>query len=717
MTAQSPCQRTAPFLHRTWLKSVRALQESSVMGNIISSPMHKLPHGESDDGPPAKRRRISSPDSLDVDHLVASPHLSESGSTLRIEVLKFLHKDSKRVKSYQGTTVPRDIFTTKARCKVSMFDMSSGTPQVLHCQSQICDLTTFKNPVGPYRIARVDLPRPFFIPRESMLVNRPDDGTFDLSDAYQLLVELEAGNATRWPPLDEQDLGIPPQSSYPPWGTARHWILSSTFDSVFGRLKSPVSLSARDPSEQSSYQTNYVMDIDLRWTAGFRALRRLEKGSMPCITAIDPDVDMFNDNAISYPGEFGAIGVNGHANDESLHDQDDEFAGDQTPSRSLRAREKNKIYNLKVLSDQAIGKERKQRGRHSSMETNEGRVQYLLPSDQPISLDYHRCITCGAYHESMDQLQLHLQTFHPTYNYVLETTSQCPLFRVYTLREPTVSPRKTLQLARPTKPFSLQTLLSGDQNWIASRLGPDGDEVFKSPTKSFLDRIQSGSPVAKAPKPPLRRPAKTTSVTKVLVPNIAQPLFHPISKAKLKPGQEVPRNTPDNTWLIQKHRESIADFSDVTAAEKEYIWEWDGYILRQNITSAAYFSNAWLNFVEEKASWLAGAQHRMLEFGKHSSVLLARDVLEDKDIQQAFRYINEARVKTAKGQNIYDEKLAADSRTKDIASTKQSPKVSQIRKGANGCTICQLPVLGPRLLVCSNTVRSHSPWLWLFICT
>ncbi|KHN97813.1 Polycomb protein, VEFS-Box [Metarhizium album ARSEF 1941] len=674
------------------------------MGNIISSPMHKLPRGESDDGPPAKRRRISSPDSFDLDHLVASPRLSESGSMLRIGLIKLLHKDSKKVKSLQGNTVPRDVLlTTKARCKVSMFDMSSHPPQVLYCQSQLCDLITFKNPAGPYPIARVDLPQPFLIPRESILINRPDDGTFDLSDSYHLVIELEAADATRWPPLDEQDFGVPPQSLYPIRGTTRHWVMSSRFDSVFGKLRSPLSLSARHPSDQSSYPTNYLMSVDLRWRSGLTALRPLEPGSMPCITAIDPDVDVLSDNAMGHPGKCPTNGMNGHANGASPHDQDDEFAGDQTPSRSLRAREKNKIYNLKVLSDQAIGREKKQRGRDSNAEANEGRVQYVLPSDQPISLDYHCCITCGAYHESMDQLQLHLQTSHPSYVFELETTSHGPLFRVAALREPTLSPRKALQLGRPAKPFSLQTFISGDQNWATSRFGPDGDEVFKSPTKTFLDRVQSGSPVAKLSKPPLRRPVKAPSVSKVLVPSIPQPLFHPISKARLKAGQEVPQNTPDNTWLIQKHRESIADFSDVTAAEKEYIWEWDGYILQQNITSAAYFSRAWMNFVEEKASWLAGAQHRMLEFGKHSSVLLARDVLDDEDMQQAFRYINEARTKSTKGQSLPGDTLAADGRAKDMASTKQSPKVSQIRKGANGCTICQLPVIGPRLLLCSNT--------------
>jgi hypothetical protein len=450
------------------------------------------------------------------------------------------------------------------------------------------------------------------------------------------------------------------------------------------------------------------MDVDLRWTAGFKALRRLDKGSMPCITAIDPDVELYNDNAISHGGENGANDVNGHANSELLHDQDDDFSGDQTPSRSLRTREKNKVYNLKVLSDQAIGRDKKQRGRNSNAWTNEGRVQYVLPTDQPISLDYHRCVSCGAYHDSMEQLHLHLQTSHPTYNYVLENTNQGPLFRVSSLREATHSPQKTLQLGRPTKPFDLQTLTSGDRTWATSRLGSDGDDFFRSPTRSFVDRVQSRSPITKKPPPPLRRLVKAAKVSKILVPNIPQPLFHPISKARLKPSQEVPQKAPDNTWLIQKHRESIADFSDVTAAEKEYIWEWDGYILQQNITSAAYFSRAWLSFVEEKAHWLAGAQDRMNEFAKHSSVLLARDALDEEEVEQAFRYVNEARAEIADGKSQHNEKAAADGQEKDVPSTKQSPKASQIRKSANGCAVCQLPVLPPRILVCSNTVRIPS---------
>ncbi|PHH84313.1 hypothetical protein CDD83_2165 [Cordyceps sp. RAO-2017] len=677
------------------------------MGNIISSPMHKAPHPAERDGPrPAKRRRLSSPDSFDIDRLIVSPPLFESGSTLRIEVLKILHKNSKKVKSYQGSTFPRDVLTSKARCRVTIYDLSSGAPQILHCQSQLCNLVTFKNPVGPHRLARVDLSHPFYVPQESILINRPDDGRFDLSDSYQLLVELEAANEVSWPPLDSHDLGISVVPAYPPCGLTQHWILSSRFDGVVGRLKHCVSLSARFPADQPTFQTDYVMDVDLRWAAGFKSLGHLDKDSKPCITAIDPDADHYGDADVEHPRDSEADGSHDRVNGESSHDPDDDFLNDQTPSRSLRTREKAKVYNLKVLSDQAQGRDQKRRGRSIGATAVDGRIQYLLPSDQPVCLDFFRCVSCGAYHESMVQLQLHLQSIHPTYEYVLESTGQGPQFRVSTLREPIASPNKANQLGRQVKPFTLRTIATADQTWVTSRFVLESDEASRlSPSQSHAERLQSDSPILKGSRLGVSRRSRRPKASKALVPEISQPLFHPISRARLQPGQEVPETLPDETWLIQKHRESIGDFSDVTPAEKEYIWEWDGYILQKNLTSVAYFHREWLGFVKEKARWLASEERRMLEFGKHSSVLLARDVLDDKIIGDAFVFIDDARAELRRVG--VDLSGGSSNRRAAEAALKQSPRTSQIRKSANGCTVCKLPVLGPTLLICSNALSTN----------
>ncbi|KAJ2964539.1 hypothetical protein NQ176_g10781 [Zarea fungicola] len=491
----------------------------------------------------------------------------------------------------------------------------------------------------------------------------------------------------------------------------RKLVLMSRFRDIFGRLKEPLVISSRHRPDKPYTLTDYVMDVDLRWSSGFRAWKRLDKDSMPCINAIDPDNDMVDDNFAPMADEdsvaINAInGTNGHPRTD-----DEQTEGERTPSRSLRTRERNKIYNLKVLSDQARGKERKQRSDAGSTAI-EGRVTYLLPSDQPVSLDCHRCVTCGSCHESLLQLQMHLQTYHPGYDYLCENTGQGPQFRVRHRRSSSLlSPSKTFQVKPTAEPFSLQTYISGDPSWVTSRvIAAANDDLLKTPSaRSTADRTASGSPL---PKQPVFRPvapaSKTTLVRRptrakrepAVVPNISQPLYHPISKAELKPGDLVPRPVHDATWRIQKHRESIADFSDVTAAEKDFIWAWDEYILREGITSSIYLPRSWLGFVKAKAEWLVAKDERMREFGKHASVLMAREVLTDEAITQALDVINQTR-----SRRTMDVANAISPPEAETVVT--TPKPTDIRKGRNGCTICQLPVRGPRLLVCANKVSNQ----------
>ncbi|KAF7543772.1 hypothetical protein G7Z17_g10466 [Cylindrodendrum hubeiense] len=646
MNLKRRSQRTAPYLQQNWINGVNSVQNST-MGVTLSTPKHHASYSADDDGAPAqKRRRLSSPDSFDIDHLIASPRASENRNTLRIEVLKVFHKDSKKVRSYQNSVVPRDILTTKGSCRITIFDVSSTWDRVLHCQSQVCDITTYKNPVGPHRVARIDLPHPFFVPQESILINRLDEDAHSYSESYKLVIELEAAHDGPWPPLESHDFGIPvgdqgPLSDSP----KRHWVMSSEFPQVYGRIKNPLSLTAGYHPQRPTRQTDYVMDVDLRWTTGFRALKRLEKGSMACITAIDPDAEAYTTGRFEPNLDDEPNGVNGHAHEDSSHELEDELEGDQTPSRSLRVREKNKVYNLKVLSDQAQGKERKRRARAAQATASEGRVTYYLPTDQPVSLDFYRCVTCGAYNQSVTHLQVHLETAHPLYDYVLETTSQGPQFRVSSRLESPATPTKTYQLGRPVKPFNLETYAAGDHSWVTSRLGPENNtEPVRSPTKAAATR-QLFEKTGSKPASPAERKDEQPKKPKILIPDTSRPLFDPVSKARLKPGDEVPSATKDYAWMIQKHRESIAEFSDVTPAEKEFVRRWDAFMLEQSLTTSAYFPRVWLSFVRDQACWLASSKHRMTEFAKHTSVLFARDVLDDKTVNDAFGFINEERTK------------------------------------------------------------------------
>lgn len=182
----------------------------------------------------------------------------------------------------------------------------------------------------------------------------------------------------------------------------------------------------------------------------------------------------------------------------------------------------------------------------------------------------------------------------------------------------------------------------------------------------------------------------------MVVPETKQSLYHPVSKAVLEPGTEAPKPSEDISWLIQKHQEAINDFGDVDPQEKEFVIEWDAFIIHKRISSDAFLPRAWLSFVKEKASWLVASPLRMIEFGKHLSYLMARDALDDQTVQRGFGYIRTARM------NRQD-------RGEDVeVAPKLSPKASLPRKSAGGCTVCGLPVLGQRLLICARMVSFQS---------
>jgi hypothetical protein len=172
----------------------------------------------------------------------------------------------------------------------------------------------------------------------------------------------------------------------------------------------------------------------------------------------------------------------------------------------------------------------------------------------------------------------------------------------------------------------------------------------------------------------------------VLVPNTRQPLFNPLSKVPLQPGTEVRPTVVDDAWLIQKHRDTLQDFVDVDPEEKEYMMEWDSFVFKRRLSSDQYLPRELLAFVRDKGSWLAAKKARMLEFGKHLSVLIARGALDDSVINDILNRVSEARAQKQ------PEQLP-------------QPAKEECFKSSGGCAACGLSVLGPTLLVCSNTVR------------
>lgn len=810
MNLKKRYQRRSPFLQRNWLASINnytntdmgATLSNAKQADIASENEHRLTS-------PKKRRRVSSADPLgDADDVFAS-----SGSRPRnyrsLEVIKIYHKDSKKVREGHAVTIPRDLSTTRGHCRITIFDNTSDPPRPLFAYSEACRITTYKNPVGPYRVARIYLERAIVVPDHVLEINRSDDDNVrDLSDRYKLIIELEGATCSPWPPLDWQDFGISVSEPGPLFGTAStHWVLSSSYENIEGRLSNPLTISAG--YSRPTRQTDYVMEVGLHSRLPqYRPAP--EKGSKPCITAIDPEAEPYTNghfepvasgivngikdidavheapdiknttneginktngevvntnekvnvtkanrlnetNGVNGVNEVNDIEISSQHHADTSNELEDETEGARTPTRALRTREKNKVYNLKVLSDQAQGKERKRRGRPAQVASSQGAVSYKFPSEQSVSVDYFRCVICGAFHSTMPQLQLHLQTFHIEWSCVLETTSQGPMFRLTRklLSEGDVSP-PTFLLSKPSEPFNLPALISGDETWITSRLGLAGvDEPTPASSpggrsahiRQLSDRPQSrdsqngADPIAHdtltktytltrnetltisetltrqdnlRTEPETKnghdshRPSntKTRAVPqrkqKILVPENKMQMFEPVSKRRLQPGEEVPNAPPDETWLFHKHRRILEDYQDIGFHEENYMARWDAFILKKRLTGRSYFKRAWLEFVRQEAAWLVSNKKRMLEFAKHCSILFIRNVLEDSTMVEVFAIIDDARADVQDGvvKNVDD---SGDEST-------HSHKGIEPRRGAGGCKVCQLPVAGPRLLLCSNKV-------------
>ena len=467
---------------------------------------------------PAKRRRLpedpinAHPGTEDLNGFLLPGDRDQVEKALRIEILKIDHKDSSRVKFsgiFNGLIPPqvKDVADSKARCRVSISCNKNGERTILHVDSQICTIKTFKNPVGPSHTSRIYLPQPFHVPQDKILVDQDDDDVFSLADSYTVLVELESAGDPNWlpknlrPSTDEHIFQTP---------RPRQWVLSASIAEMFRRNRKavPLRLAKRQPPKYDE-PTDYMLDVDVRWTSGLssaRMARRLEKDVMPSITVIDPDeqppavnghdhghghgASVERDLANGTNGDGGALTeaqLNGDL--EDLYDQE----GELTPSRSRRARHEIN-YNLKLLSDQAAGRERRRRrkargGSERPGHSDEYRVTYLLPPEQFFVEDFSCCL-CGAPHQSVSQLRAHFLG-HGQYDFDFDSRPKggVHVSVTHASSEPASPIRsKVYQLGRPMKPFDLDKYVDGDDSWVTSRLGPENDRDL-GPQKPVAQKI------------------------------------------------------------------------------------------------------------------------------------------------------------------------------------------------------------------------------------
>ncbi|KAK4662670.1 hypothetical protein QC763_605630 [Podospora pseudopauciseta] len=711
MTTAKPRARGLPYLHRNWKRAYDGL--TSQMGNKTSSESRDSVDQITDQldttQRAAKRRRLEN----DQDVFPLYEDWSNSKRGLRIEVLKVSHKDAPRVKNgiMNGLVPPniKDVSQIKARCQLTIMGYKGDHPVVLHVDSQVCDIKVFKNPAGQSPMARFYSIRPFHIPEAKISLERDDDAVFGLANTYSVHIELQSAGDPNWPPRDlvtvsDEDLlysnnsgGLPP----------RQWVMSASIADIFNKNHRKTMRLRVKKHVSQDIATNFLMDVDVRWLTAIstqKTMREHTKDVLPCITAFDPDghnkvVANGNVNGVAVingvngaNGVNGVGGVNGQVNGGSLPDTPDEFMpeGDTTPNRSRRTKQ-NVNYNVRQMWNTAVGKEPKKRRKFgdavengANQQVDEHVITYLLPPEQ-VQMVKFICIVCAAENDNLTQLRLHYQS-HPQYLFSLEIRPK--LGCCVTVKPNSENPGsplrpKVYQLGLPVEPLDVEKYVNGDESWLEHRLGPDNDR----------DVVNNGKPAKPQPKPAPKKPTRPV----VLVPKTKQPLFDPYSKVALEPGTPVPQYPIDDSWLLLKHREALQDFIDLNHEEKEYMQEWDAFILRKHLSSQQYLPKAFLQFVKDKAGWLVEKQARAEEFSKHVSTLLARRVLGENEVIESTALLNEARERKSKAVNGEVSGGGGEEGRKG--------------KRTGGCCVgCGEPVPVSEMVVCGNKECTNRLW-------
>jgi hypothetical protein len=195
---------------------------------------------------------------------------------------------------------------------------------------------------------------------------------------------------------------------------------------------------------------------------------------------------------------------------------------------------------------------------------------------------------------------------------------------------------------------------------------------------------------------PASTPASQKPKKKILVPLTRQPLYDPLSKALLIPGTALRTNIVDDSWRIHKHREIVQDYTDLTPAEKDFIQEWDRFIILKRIASDAYIPRAMVQFIKEKGLWLVSDLDRAMEFGKLMAVMIARDILTDNDVDNITHAMDEAW--------SLKQSFAGDDQAVAAAQSASVPKVYAPRPGTGGCPLCGFRCAVADSVICSNKV-------------
>jgi hypothetical protein len=412
----------------------------------------------------------------------------------------------------------------------------------------------------------------------------------------------------------------------------------------------------------------------------------------------------------------------------------DEAPDSPADSRAQRRRANVPTYNLKALSTIAQGKSPRVR---KSRDPRSKPDQDLLDPSQAITVTYQfgraesaengimrettivglGCPFCQCRNRSVDDLKFHLISEHSNYRFGVrrQNPTRVTYFVEVVKSRASLSSAydraRTFQLGKPLTLFDLEKYLNGDDSWTKAREGPLHNVWPEHLTDRAHDSSISSSPHESRHSSPntsndtddlmdldgdeVKLPTRPRKV--FYVPKTSKPLYDTITKQILEPGDQIPNSDDEReeSWFNQKHRDIINDYADITAEEKDYINQWNPFIVNEHLTSDKYLSQAVIRFVELNKSWFAKRKSRKAQFGKQMETFILRGAVSEKDFQKCCAIIRTAEKAKSRAE---EEDVDMDKEAEEVPPTSPSKN-----RGLLDCVCCE-NTQPPDRVVCRGPV-------------
>ena len=634
-----------------------------------------------------------------------------------------------------------DVMEIPCRCSVAFFSAKNdGNPeapitqkdyQELFRRPNTCILKTTIDHEGKVARKLIDL-EPFVFPKHDLFTTRKKRNhlgqfvqSWGFAEDYYVSITLEPlGVQKQWPPFDPSSLinsnigSLNPVTDLLEAGkiinTDLHLI--ANMKNLFDPSRQNKSASLKLSHGQLRQDIPFSLKFEISWSlpshlSDLSNNIELETGSPQINTMAPRSSELISVSPLAHKG------------------RETPASESQAERREKRRRSNVATYNLKDLSTIQQGKsprarksrDIRSRSAQGKSEDTEGSVATYtfgkadaaqLFIKQTTTVAGLHCPICRHRHHSFDDLRIHLHMNHTELKFSLRrsTTQRLEFFLEIAKRGLRGSPTslgpqaRTFQLSHPRTLFNLDKFLNGDESWVKSREGPQHNLWPEHLQDRFHESSSSSSHVSRQSSPNTSnatddmmeyenfcsklpsRPRK-----KFFVPKTTKPLYDTITKQILVPGMEIPNSDDekDEQWLHQKHRDIIMDYGDVTDDEKDYIVQWNPFIMTEQLTNEIHLGDAILRFVEENKVWFAQKLSRKKEFGKTMETFLMRGAVDGKCLDRCISILKEAEKNGSK------EKVVAEAE-RPVSPAKQ--------RGGLDCD-CGGHTQPPDRVICRGEVR------------